>query len=316
MSTLSPLIAQACARREALHRDPEQNAYRLFHGYGEGYPGVAVDRYGDVALITHKESLEEDLGELATALGPELRERCPTVIAKSHRHLDWNAEALSVGVLRGELPRAPVPVLDGGLRLLATPHSHTSNGLFLDSRPIRTWLRENSRGRRILNLFAYTGSLGVAAAAGGARSVVHVDKKKGPLSLARENHRANDLSVDARNFMAGDVYQHLPRAARSGASFDGIILDPPPRVHRRKGATGAASQDFAELAKLSCALLAPGGWLLCFFHRFDRSRAEFEAEVLSHSGCPLEVLWRGGSGEDFPEPNPEHALRVTAFIRG
>ena len=188
-------------------------------------------------------------------------------------------------------------------------------GLFLDARPIRGWLRENSSQRRVLNLFAYTGSLGVAAAAGGARSVVHLDKKRGPLDLARENHRVNGLPVDGRGFLAGDVYQHLPRAARSGASFDAIILDPPPRVHRRKGATGAASQDFAELTRLSTALLDSGGWLLCFFHRFDRGRAAFEAEVLESAICPLSVLWRGGSGEDFPEPNPEHALRVTAFAR-
>ena len=315
MPSLPSLVGEAIAKRAPLHDDPRQTAYRLFHGYGEGWPGLVIDRYGEVALITYKTSLEEDLGAVADAITEALGPRCPIVLAKGHRHFDWNARAVSREVLHGDLPREPVPVRDNGLNLLATPHSHTSNGLFLDARPIRGWLRENSSQRRVLNLFAYTGSLGVAAAAGGARSVVHLDKKRGPLDLARENHRVNGLPVDGRGFLAGDVYQHLPRAARSGASFDAIILDPPPRVHRRKGATGAASQDFAELTKLSTALLDSGGWLLCFFHRFDRGRAAFEAEVLESAICPLSVLWRGGSGEDFPEPNPEHALRVTAFAR-
>lgn len=311
---LAQAVADACAKRSALAQDG-QSAYRLFHGYAEGRPGLSIDRYGSAILVSHK-AKEHDLIEPVLAGLDQAGVSTDTIIAKAHRSFNWDARAVSISALRGALPTSPVHVLENGLTLVATPHIAANNGLFLDARPIRQWLLENSRDRRVLNLFAYTGSLGVAAAAGGAQRVVHLDKARRPLMLARENHRLNGLHIDERSFFAGDVYRHLPRAARSGRQFDGIVLDPPPCVpgQRRKNNPGA--QDFARLTRLTTQVLAPGGWLLCFFHRFDRSRAEFEAEVMAHSACDLSVLWRGTSGPDFPELDPERKLRVTAFIRG
>lgn len=307
------LVRRACEQRSALHDDPDQTAYRLFHGYGEGCAGLTIDRYGDHAVVAYKTDVSdilEPVTEIVSEVAPFV-----SVIGKAHRYFNWHAEALSVEALRGTLPTAPIEVRDNGVRLYATPHHGEANGLFLDTRLVRGWLKENSRDRRILNLFAYTGSLGVAAAAGGARSVVHVDSKKTPLQLARENHRLNEFRADDRDFMRGDVYQHLPKAARAGVSFEGIVLDPPPRVPDRKKRRKPVGQDYAKLVKLTVPLLEPGGWLLCFFHRFDQTRASFETEVLEHAGVPLEITWRGSSGDDFPEDNPERKLRVTAFTR-
>ena len=171
----------------------------------------------------------------------------------------------------------------------------------------------NSSQRRILNLFAHTGSLGVASAAGGARSVLHVDSKKSPLEVAKEHHRLNDLPADDRSFLRGNVYQQLTRAKKAGVQVDGIILDPPPQLPRKFAPRPPVGQDFAQLTRLARPLLAPGGWLLCFFHRFDRTRAEFESDVQSGAGEFLEVIWRSTSGVAFPEEDPEHKLRLTAF---
>ena len=311
---LAQAVANACAQRSALAHDG-QSAYRLFHGYAEGRPGLLIDRYGSVILVSHKAG-ENDLLEPVLAGLDQAAVQAETVIAKAHRSHNWDARAVSVSAVRGTLPTGPVQVLENGLTLVATPHVAANNGLFLDARPVREWLIENSRDRRVLNLFAYTGSLGVAAAVGGAKRVVHLDKAKHALMLARENHRLNGLPINERDFFAGDVYRHLPRAARAGVQFDGIVLDPPPCVpgQRRKNNPGA--QDFARLTRLTTQVLAPGGWLLCFFHRFDRARAEFESEVMAHAECDLSVLWRGTSGSDFPELDPERKLRVTAFERG
>jgi len=310
---LTANVIAAYERRSELHGRADQTAYRLFHGYAEGCPGLVIDRLGDVALITRKVDVDDDL----VAISEALLEQHPftAVVAKAHRDLSSGSAALSVRALHGELPADSFEVLDQGLRFRVSAHNREHSGLFLDARPARGWLRDNSRGRRVLNLFAFTGSLGVAALAGGGRSVVHVDSKANPLAIARENHRLNGLSVDPRDFLLGNVYQHLPHARRSGLSFDGIVLDPPPRVPRRMARRRPQGQDYGQLAELAGPLMAPEGWLLCFFNRIDRNRASLEQEVLEHAGVPLEPIWRGTSGEDFPERDPERKLRLTAFAR-
>jgi 23S rRNA (cytosine1962-C5)-methyltransferase len=204
-------------------------------------------------------------------------------------------------------------VLEHGLRFLIDPLVTPNVGLFLDARPARAWLMENSRDRRVLNLFAYTGSLGVAAAAGGARSVTHLDTQTRSLQRAQENHALNGSPVDDRALVRGDVYRHLPRAQRSGQQFDGIILDPPPQVPDRGGRRKPVGQDVGTLARLCSGLLAPNAWMLCLFHGRAGTWQERENEVLSCAARPLSVIWRGQSGEDFYEVNTQDKLKMTAF---
>lgn len=311
MSDISAAIRLSHTRRGSFHNDPTQTAYRLFHGYAEGCVGLTIDRFGDVILAAYRADVEDQLAEVASALARLHPGR--TVIAKAHRSVDDPSEALRVRALQGQLPSEPVLVRDNGLLFATTPHADELNGLFLDARDARRWILEHARDRRILNLFAYTGSLGVAAAAGGARRVTHVDSKHRPLTVARQNHQLNDQPVDDRAFVHGDVYDHLPRAAKAGATFDGIVLDPPPQVPRRGRRRDADGQDFVRLTELSLPLLASDGWLLCFFHRFDRTRAEMEREVIIASGGELVPESRGTSGADIPETDPERTLRWTAF---
>ena len=309
---LPELIEAAWERRADLNEDPATTAYRIFHGYGEGRRGLKIDRYGDAAIAAHKVDHALDPGELTEAL-----DRCrpfPLIILRSHRRRDLNPAALRVEVLRGDAHPAPLEVCEDGLRFLVDPLAPDNPGLFLDARPARRWLRKNSEGRRILNLFAYTGSLGIAASAGGARSVTHVDALAPPLERARRNHELNGLPVDDRNLMRGNVYRHLPRAARSRVRFDGIILDPPPQVPARHGHL-PRGQDFPTLTRLCAPLLAPGGWLLCFFSRYDRPSQCGEGEVLEAAAGCLEVIWRGTSGPDFPEDEDARKLHLTAFLR-
>jgi len=306
-------FARAFEIRRPLHNRPDQTVYRLFHGYAEGHPGLTVDRWHDTAVLTCKVDLGEELEPLADLL--DTRYGFANVVVRQHRAHNWAPQAKAVRAVRGHLPNQPIEVRDNGLRFWATLHTPEAQGLFLDARPARTWLMAHSSGRRILNLFAYTGSLGIAAAKGDARSVTHLDSKAAPLEKARANHRLNRLRVDERDFLKGNVYQHLPRARRAGVLFDGIILDPPPQVPQGMAHRRPRGQDFAQLAALTAPLLAPGGWLLCFFSRYDHKRAAYEKEVLDHAGVPLGVLWRGESGQDFPEDDPERKLRLTAFAR-
>ena len=144
---------------------------------------------------------------------------------------------------------------------------------------------------------------------GGAKEVVHLDKSAELLPRLKANYELNGLSWDNRSFLRGDIYKHLPRAKRAGKKFGGIILDPPPKVYASSHATDRPQgQDFSQLVGLCSDLLEKDGWLMCFFHRFDKTREDFEKEVLAASNVPLEIETRLTSGVDFPESNPEQKL--------
>ena len=86
------------------------------------------------------------------------------------------------------------------------------------------------------------------------------------LSRVRANYKLNGMPIDDRQLVCGDVYHHLRRAERAGKQFGAVILDPPPRLPRRRGKK-PLGQDLARLARLATSVIKPGGWLLCFFHR-------------------------------------------------
>lgn len=295
-------IARAWQRRSALHDDPTLDAYRVFHGWQEGAPALEIDRYGDAAFITYRDRVEHRLDDAVAALDEVADLRL--IVGKPR---DGEPHTL-----RGVMPADPYPVLEHGLRYFIEPWRPRNPGLYLDARPARRWLLDNARDRRVLNLFAFTGSLGVAAAVGGAAKVVHVDSQRGALARCLANHALNGVPTDDRDLARVNIYQHLKRNAARRRRWDGIIIDPPPVA---PSAAARARLGMPRLIPLLGATLAPGGWLLCFFHHSQRSVEDHEREVLDGAGVPLEVMWRGENGPDFPENRPERRLRLTAFRR-
>lgn len=303
--SLQESIAAAWRARASLHETPALDVYRVFHGWGEGCPGLAIDRYGEVATIEYRAEVADRLDEIVAGL-----DAC-----QRFAHIVARPRGQDAFALRGEPSGTRVVVCEHGLRFAVDPLRPRNPGLFLDARPAREWLRANSRDRRVLNLFAFTGSLGVAAAAGGARSVVHVDSVPSALAMCRENHALNGVPVDDRSLARVNVYQHLRRQSAGRQRMGGIILDPPPltgqalRTDRTPGERGVLG-----LVPVVTRMLAPGGWLLCFFHHDARSHEELEHAVASASPVPLDVAWRGTSGPDFPEVDVHRKLRMSVFV--
>ncbi len=300
---LVALLAEAWERRQALHDDPETTAYRVFHGHGDGRPGLVVERFADtfVARCGRGPGWDLEPQEL-DALGSFLDDAHGPAARLVLRRSRMEPVVVAGGVSsEGE-------AVEHGLVFGIEPLTRRNPGLYLDARPARAWVRAHAEGRRLLNLFAWTGGFGVAGMAGGARSVIHVDDQKRALQRAAANHRTNAQRVDDRDLVCGDVYAMLRRAAKQGRRFGGVVIDAPPDVPRR----GAEGQDYERLVPLARAVLADDGWILCTFSRRDRTRAAYEASILA--ACPdLAVLDRGESGEDFPESDPEHKLRFTTF---
>ena len=107
---------------------------------------------------------------------------------------------------------------------------------YLDTRNLRHWLLDNMAGKTILNTFAYTGSLGVAAMAGGAQRVVQTDINHKFLNLAKTSYTLNGFPIDKSNFMATDFFQAIGRYKSTKTQFDCVILDPsiPSFLHSRR----------------------------------------------------------------------------------
>ena len=298
---LSEKLAAAWARRDQLHGDPGTNAYRLFHGHGDGEPGLDVDRFGSAVVLWLRQPLDLDVSALCDfyekRFGPEL------IIAKEGARDPGR-------VLLGSAPETAITVQEDGLYFGVDLLAAQNAGLFLDARPARRWLRTHSEGRRIANLFAYTGSLGIAAFAGQALSIEHVDLQSGQLRRARLNHELNDQRVSDRDFQVLEAGRWLRQAVKKGRSFDGVILDPPPRSPK-----GRASFRRERLYELAVKVLRREGWLLVFFNRRGLDLTEEEHELLTSTGGQLERFWEGVSGPDFFEKKSVNRLHFGAYRR-
>lgn len=151
-------------------------------------------------------------------------------------------------------------VEENGLKFIVNLSDYLDTGLFLDHRLTRQVVREQSKGMRVLNLFAYTGSFSVYAAAGGATDVVTVDLSRTYLQWAERNMQLNGFSGTAYQFIHADVLQYLKTI--SSGSFDLVILDPPTFSNSKR------MEDFLDIQRDHVALindcltvLPPGGRL-------------------------------------------------------
>jgi len=198
-------------------------AQRVFHGRSRLYDGLAhvtVDWLPPVVLITlFAPETEANIQTLAEGL----RARLPacTSVQLQHRY----EQRGPVDVVTGE-SLADLEVQESGLKYRLSLGRARNTGLFLDMKNGRQWVRENCLQKRVLNLFAYTCGFSVAAAAGGAKSVLNVDLSSAALSIGRDNHRLNGETLPGVTFEKLDIFKSFGRLKKRGP-FDVLICDPP-----------------------------------------------------------------------------------------
>jgi 23S rRNA (cytosine1962-C5)-methyltransferase len=269
--TLASALREAAATRYALLLDGGTDAVRLVHGEGEGLLGLDVEWYGRHAVVwvndqTPEAGVDRILDALA-ALDPvgiyvKRRPKQASRVASAQ-----DAELVMPHVVRGQDAPESLAIREGDLEYLVQLGKGLSTGLFLDQRQNRAWVRARSGGASVLNLFAYTCSFTVAAAAGGARHTVSVDISKRALDAGASNLARNGLAAPCHELVCDDVQRWVARAGRGNQRFDLIILDPPSFGTSRWGRFSAV-RDYRDLAASTVALLEDGGWLLaCTNHR-------------------------------------------------
>ncbi|MET0595403.1 MAG: class I SAM-dependent methyltransferase, partial [Polyangiaceae bacterium] len=270
-AAFSARLRAAIDARYALGKSADTDAFRLVHRDGDGLDGMAVDVYGEHLVLhffsnealEHKDSILDALASL----------RPRGIYLKVHPKQSNNLVDPRAGDLAPPLPVRGTPaddpliIREGGLAYRVRLGDGLKTGIFLDQRENRRRVREMSRGKRVLNLFAYTCPFTVAAAAGGARSTVSIDSTKGVLDWGSENLEQNGLLGDAHAMVVDDALVWLKHAAKKGERFDLVVLDPPSYA-TTKTSRFSAADDFADLAARAFGVLAPGGALLaCTNHR-------------------------------------------------
>lgn len=257
------------------------DAYRLVHDAADGMPGLVIDRYGAVARLElyDEDRWRPEVDALAAALLDE--EPALTGIAALTRPRRGRGQLWTV---RGEVPEAHV-VHEDGWRFLVRVADATAvgTGLFVDQREGRRLVRTRARGRPALNLFAHAGGFGVAAAAGGASRVDHVDAARKCAPWAAVNLALNGECPRQHRFLVDDALKVLARAARRGPTYGVIVCDPPTTALTPRGQRFKAREGLAGLAAAACRALLPSGTLLLSTN--DRSLAVGDVAEAARAGA-------------------------------
>ncbi|GMV57293.1 MAG: SAM-dependent methyltransferase [Betaproteobacteria bacterium] len=262
-------VRAAVARRAML--GVATNAVRLVFGEADGLPGFIADRYADQLVVQFQAAGVEVqrnvlLDALVAATG------CANVYGRSDS-ATRQREGLppSTGVVHGAEPPELVEVLEHGVRYLVDVRHGHKTGFYIDQRDNRRLAGElaarlaleHGRAPAMLNCFCYTGGFSIAAARGGAGSVLSIDSSADALALAQRNWALNGLAPAAAEWRAADVFDALRALRDEGRPFDLIVLDPPKFAASHHHVERAA-RAYKDINLSALRLLAPGGYLLTF----------------------------------------------------
>ncbi|MEZ4362846.1 MAG: class I SAM-dependent methyltransferase [Kofleriaceae bacterium] len=292
-------VEQACQLRRSLGLGGPDECYRVVHGAGDGLPGFACDALGAFgvlwvyaeALWPTARALAESLAGFAKLDGVVVKQRSRTTAADGEVRQE----------IVGKAPPERYEAKESGVPFEIHPRSGLNTGLFTDMREHRRGLGRFTAGKRVLNLFSYTGALSVTCARAGAATVTSVDTSAGVQAWAQGNFRRAGLGEDKRwRFETGDAVRFLTRAGKDRERYDLILIDPP-TFSTARGKPWTLDRDYPELITLAAATLPPGGllWLAANTHELG-SLARLAHKGLRAAGRVGAVLEQGGLPPDYP----------------
>ena len=273
--SITPLLSSALAARADLFDARHESAFRLFNGFLEGCPDLVIDLYARTVVLHNYADVPEQAQAVLTEAQEFLRAQLPwvnAVILKTRSAKE--ATARNGVILNGETldrrARDPQSRVWYALELLLNRDA----SLYLDTRNARFWAETHLAGKTVLNTFAYTGSLGVAALAGGASRVVHLDRNRALLNIAKTSYTLNGLPIKKSDFQAGDFFTQVSRLKREGALFDCVLVDPPFFSTTSQGTVDLVNESHRVINKVR-PLVTDGGYLVAINNALFVSGAEY-----------------------------------------
>jgi 23S rRNA (cytosine1962-C5)-methyltransferase len=271
------LLETAIAARVELFDERHETAFRLFNGFTEGHPNLVIDLYAKtIVLHNYADQPANGFSAVQTAL-EFLPARLPwvqTVVVKT-RNSPSSEEK------RGKLVYGTKPdhkIRENGVWYAIDVMLNRDASFYLDTRNVRVWAKAHLAGKSVLNTFAYTGSLGIAAQAGGAARVVHLDLNRNFLNVAKTSYTLNGFPINKSNFQAGDFWPQINRMKAANERFDCVFLDPPIYSATKKGVVNLA-ESYTRVINKVRPLINDGGYLVAINNALFYSGKDYLQEI-------------------------------------
>ena len=263
-------LSSALQMRQAIGiaDNPENNTYRLVHGEGDNLPGLIIDVYGQTAVMqAHSIGMHLCRKQVARVLAEVMESRILHIYYKSETTLPFMTADDMNGFLFGGSDDNIA--LENGLKFRVDWLKGQKTGFFVDQRENRSLLEQYARGKRVLNMFCYTGGFSFYAMRGGAELVHSVDSSAKAIELTKQNVELNfpgdprheAFCEDAFKFLDGSVSRGITSA--NGTGYNLIILDPP-AFAKHRGALHNALKGYTRLNQKAFEKIEKGGILFTF----------------------------------------------------
>lgn len=309
---------------------PETDGYRLLHGESDFFPGLVADQYGESLVLKIYSSIWFPfLPMLADLLKEELPhlENC---VVRLSREMALLPEEVRYGFTDGAAFCKGKPAPDWEAKVLFRENGITfeadlirgqKTGFFLDQRDNRFKVSTLARGKKLLNLFSYSGGFSLSAAKGGAKEVWDVDFSKYAIAESERNFARNLNFSSVKHCLhkgiTGDAFEVMTELGKKGELFDMVIIDPP-SFAKSSAEKEKALYSYGMLAKLGAALLRKGG-IMVFASCSSRVRAEdlfpHIEEILTKNGYRREVFCETEHAIDHPARFPESKYLKCQYAR-
>ncbi|MFT5163063.1 MAG: 23S rRNA (cytosine1962-C5)-methyltransferase [Alteromonadaceae bacterium] len=275
---------------------------RIFHGRGHTYPGldfIVVDWYPPALFVCLFRQVEPDwLETLVEQLWLKRSSKVSAIVVQKRQGADTVCQ-----LVKGEFEQ-PHVISELGCKFNVQLLQSQNSGIFADMINGRAWVKANSKGKNVLNLFAYTCGFSLAALQGGARAVVNVDMNKSVMATGRKNHQLNDLDVSQVKFFTHNIFHSWGKIKRYG-EYDLIIIDPP---SFQKGSF-VLTKDYQKLIKRLPTLAAQQADVLLCLNSPEVDSGFILDLVAEH--CPtLQFIKRLENHPRFPEIDIKKSLKV------
>lgn len=298
---------------------PDNDAFRLVHGEGDYLPGLIVDVYGNTAVMqAHTPGIHFMRRRIAGALTELPGLPIKNVYYKSETTLPYKAHLDPVNeYLVGDFDGALAT--ENGLRFNIDWLRGQKTGFFLDQRENRSLLQQYAHGRKVLNMFCYTGGFSVYALRGNAQLVHSVDSSTKAIALTEANVDLNFPGDKRHEAYATDAFRFLDDMEDS--AYDLIILDPPAFVKHR-GAIQNGLRGYRRLNTAALRKIAPGGILFTFSCSQLVNKDMFRMSVFSaaeQAGRKVRILHQLTQAPDHPvdicHPEGEYLKGLVLYVQ-
>ena len=295
----------------------ENNTYRLVHGEGDNLPGLVIDIYGNTAVMqAHSVGMHTDRMTIAKALKNVMGDELKNIFYKSETTLPFKAD---LGQENGFLLGGDTDdiAIENGLKFHVDWLKGQKTGFFVDQRDNRSLLEHYSKGRKVLNMFCYTGGFSFYAMRGGAELVHSVDSSQKAIDLTNANVKLNFPDDPRHEAFTEDAFKFLDKME---TPYDLIILDPP-AFAKHKDALRNALKGYTRLNKKAFEKIQPGGILFTFSCSQAVNKDQFRTAVFMAAesvGRKVRILHQLHQPADHPiniyHPEGEYLKGLVLYV--